>query len=191
MLDAAIAVMRERGAVGLSIDEVLARSGCPRGSVYHHFPGGRAELQRRTLDYAGESFAGMIQRAAAKGGSAAVIDRIVAFWNKVLRDSDFRAGCPVAAAAVNPGLGEEELAARAAEIYLSWRDAVAAVFEADGAAPDRAEVLANTALSTVHGAITMCRITRSIAPMESVAESLRTLSAGCGGVTNAAVVFML
>ncbi|WP_409370663.1 TetR/AcrR family transcriptional regulator [Mycolicibacter longobardus] len=70
MLDAAIVVMRERGAVGLSIDEVLARSGCPRGSVYHHFPGGRAELLRRTLEYAGESYAGMIERAAAKGGSA-------------------------------------------------------------------------------------------------------------------------
>ncbi|WP_409370676.1 hypothetical protein [Mycolicibacter longobardus] len=54
----------------------------------------------------------------------------------------------MAAAAVNPGLGEEELAARAAEVYLIWRDAVAAAFEADGAAPDRAEALANTALST-------------------------------------------
>lgn len=180
MLDAAIEVMRERGAVGLSIDEVLTRSGCPRGSVYHHFPGGRAELQRRTLEYAGESFIGMVERAAAKGGFTAVIDRIVAFWIKMLGDSDFRAGCPVAAAAVNPALGEEELAEHAAEIYLSWRDAVASALMADGAAPRRAEALANTAMSTVHGAITMCRITRSIAPLDSVSESLRVLSVGAG-----------
>ncbi|WP_420109201.1 TetR/AcrR family transcriptional regulator, partial [Mycolicibacter arupensis] len=138
MLDAAIVVMRERGAAGLSIDEVLARSGCPRGSVYHHFPGGRAELQRRTLEYAGESYVGMIQRAAAKGGSGAVIARAITFWTTVLTESDFRAGCPVAAAAVNPAVGEEELASRAAEIYLVWRDAVAAAYVAEGATAERA-----------------------------------------------------
>ncbi|ORB03189.1 hypothetical protein BST33_04370 [Mycolicibacter minnesotensis] len=177
MLDAAIVVMRERGAGGLSIDEVLARSGCPRGSVYHHFPGGRAELQRRTLEYAGESYAGMIERAAAKGGSEAVISRVIAFWTRVLTESEFRAGCPVAAAAVNPAVGEEDLASRAAEIYLVWRDAVAAAYIAEGATAEHAEVLANTALSTVHGAITLCRITRSLGPLESVAESLRLLAA--------------
>ena len=41
MLASAAEVMRERGAAGVTIDAVLARSGAPRGSVYHHFPDGR------------------------------------------------------------------------------------------------------------------------------------------------------
>lgn len=40
MLGSAVEVLRERGAAGVTIDEVLARSGAPRGSVYHHFPAG-------------------------------------------------------------------------------------------------------------------------------------------------------
>ena len=174
MLDAAIAVLRERGAAGLSIGEVLARSGCPRGSVYHHFPGGRTELLRQTLDYADQSYTAMIQRAADRGGSAGVLERMLKFWTTVLVDSDFRAGCPVAATAVNPAVGQEELANRAAQIHLGWRDAVATVFAAEGEAPERAQERATTALAALDGAVTLCRITRSIEPLQTVAQSLRT-----------------
>ncbi len=41
MVLSAVAVLRERGVQGVTLDAVLARSGAPRGSIYHHFPGGR------------------------------------------------------------------------------------------------------------------------------------------------------
>ena len=44
MLVSAAEVLRERGAAGVTIDEVLARSGAPRGSVYYHFPEGRNQI---------------------------------------------------------------------------------------------------------------------------------------------------
>ncbi|ONI80797.1 hypothetical protein ALI22I_42400 [Saccharothrix sp. ALI-22-I] len=44
MVLSAAALLREYGAAATSIDRVLAHSGAPRGSVYHHFPGGRAQL---------------------------------------------------------------------------------------------------------------------------------------------------
>jgi TetR/AcrR family transcriptional repressor of lmrAB and yxaGH operons len=44
MLISAAEVMRERGAAGVTIDEVLTRSGAPRGSVYYHFPDGRNQI---------------------------------------------------------------------------------------------------------------------------------------------------
>ena len=37
-------LVREKGASATSIDDVLQHSGAPRGSVYHHFPGGRDQL---------------------------------------------------------------------------------------------------------------------------------------------------
>ena len=54
MLFTAAQVLREKGAAGVTIDEVLARSGAPRGSVYHHFPGGRSQLLTEALQFAGE-----------------------------------------------------------------------------------------------------------------------------------------
>lgn len=174
MLDAALGVMRERGAAGVTVDEVLARSGAPRGSVYHHFPGGRAQLIDETLAYAGETFAGMLERAA-RHGSDAVLTRLVAFWTRVLEDSDFRAGCPIVPTAGEAGPEGDDLARKAAQILDGWRRTIAATFEAEGWPPADADALATTVLSSISGAVAMCRAMRSIDPLFQVAEQLRTL----------------
>ena len=57
-------LVRERGARATSIDDVLAHSGAPRGSVYHHFPGGRDELLREATAYAGDVVARGLERGA-------------------------------------------------------------------------------------------------------------------------------
>ena len=64
MLISAAEVMRERGAAGVTIDAVLARSGAPRGSVYHHFPEGRNQILVEALRYAGDSITEIIDDAA-------------------------------------------------------------------------------------------------------------------------------
>jgi AcrR family transcriptional regulator len=174
MLDAALEVMRERGAAGVTVDEVLARSGAPRGSVYHHFPGGRAQLLDETLTYAGESFTGMLERAARHGADA-MLTRLVAFWARVLEDSEFRAGCPVVPTAGAGGPEGEELARKAADILAAWTRTIAAAFEGEGHSPAAADALATTVLSAISGAVGMCRALRSLDPLFQVAEQCRTL----------------
>jgi AcrR family transcriptional regulator len=44
MIRAAIELLCERGYAGTSFGDVLERSGAPRGSIYHHFPGGKQQL---------------------------------------------------------------------------------------------------------------------------------------------------
>ena len=44
MIVSAALLIRERGAQSTAISDVLAHSGAPRGSAYHHFPGGRTEF---------------------------------------------------------------------------------------------------------------------------------------------------
>src|SRR6201987_471233 len=68
MLLSAAQVMRERGAAGVTIDEVLARSGAPRGSVYYHFPEGRNQILTEALQHAGEALTEVIDDASNKGG---------------------------------------------------------------------------------------------------------------------------
>ena len=173
MLNAALDVMRERGAAGVTIDEVLLRSGAPRGSVYHHFPGGRAQLIAETLTYAGESFTGMLERAAGHGADA-VLTRLVAFWVPVLENSDFRAGCPIVPTAGDVAV-DEDMADKAALILAGWRRTIASVFEAEGRPAADADALATTVLSSLSGAVEMCRAMRSIDPLFQVAEQLRRL----------------
>ena len=92
-------MLRERGAAGVTIDEVLTRSGAPRGSVYHHFPEGRTQILTEALRFAGDSITAIIDEAVDQGGIA-LVRKFVEFWERTLADSDFNAGCPVVAAAI-------------------------------------------------------------------------------------------
>ena len=127
MLVSAAEVMRERGAAGVTIDEVLARSGAPRGSVYHHFPEGRNQILTEALQYAGQTLTEVIDEAAAKGGMY-LVRQFVEFWEDLLVESDFTAGCPVVAAAIGSADDEPQLTTVAGSIFRRWRDALTRAF---------------------------------------------------------------
>ena len=93
MLISAAELLRERGAAGVTIDEVLARSGAPRGSVYHHFPEGRNQILAEALAYAGEEITGVIDEAAANGGMF-LVRKFVVFWEELLGRERFRRRLP-------------------------------------------------------------------------------------------------
>jgi TetR/AcrR family transcriptional regulator, lmrAB and yxaGH operons repressor len=174
MLISAAEVLRERGAAGVTIDAVLTRSGAPRGSVYHHFPEGRNQLLTEALRYAGEAITTVIDDAAAKGGMY-LVRKFVEFWERLLAESDFAAGCPVVAAAIGSADDEPQLTSVAGDIFDHWRDALTRAFVADGFADSDAAPLAVMCIASLEGAVVLCRSTRSADPLRDVAHQLEFL----------------
>ena len=174
MLFFAAEVLREKGAAGLTIDEVLARSGAPRGSVYHHFPDGRRQLLTEALQYAGDSITAVIEHAASDG-CLALMRQFVAFWERTLADSEFAAGCPVVAAAIGSDDDDPALSAIAGDIFGRWREALARAFVADGFDDTDAGSLAVTCIASLEGAVVLCRSTRSADPLREVALQIEFL----------------
>jgi AcrR family transcriptional regulator len=169
-------LIRERGAHSTAISDVLEHSGAPRGSAYHHFPGGRTQLLCEAVDYAAEYTAARISSAAT---GLDVLDVVVSGFRKQLTKSDYRAGCPVVAVAVEAGdPAKDENAAvleRAGAAFVRWTDLIAAKLADDGVAPDRARELAVFVTSAVEGAIVMARATRDVGPLDSTHRQLRSL----------------
>ncbi|OLO99458.1 TetR family transcriptional regulator [Mycolicibacterium porcinum] len=174
MLGSAVEVLRERGAAGVTIDEVLARSGAPRGSVYHHFPGGRRQILTEALQVAANTI-GSIIGAESSDSAWDLVHRFVEFWEQVLTGSDFTAGCPVVAVAIATPDEEPELAAAAAAIFDRWRAALAAAFTADGFDESDASSLAVMCIAALEGAVVLCRSSRSADPLHDVARQLEFL----------------
>lgn len=174
MLVSAAEVMRERGAAGVTIDEVLARSGAPRGSVYYHFPEGRNQILTEALQYAGEALTELIGDAAEKGGMY-LVRKFVTFWEDLLVESDFTAGCPVVAAAIGSADDEPQLTSVAGGIFRGWRDALTGAFVSDGFDEPCAASLAITCIASLEGAVVLCRSTRSVDPLREVAEQVEFL----------------
>ena len=54
MVNGAVRLLATAGVEGTSFREVLVLSDAPRGSVYHHFPGGKSELLHDALSRTSE-----------------------------------------------------------------------------------------------------------------------------------------
>ncbi|MFD3746371.1 TetR/AcrR family transcriptional regulator [Nocardia sp. NPDC058633] len=180
MLGSAIELLRERGAAGVTIDAVLARSGAPRGSVYHHFPGGRAEIMTESLTLAGDAISDLIEEAATRGASG-VLAGIAEFWTAILLASDFEAGCPVVSVAVGGSPEDHHLHPEVANILHRWHDTLTSAITAEGIEPERAGRLATMAIASVEGAVILCRVNRSTTALDEVVEELRVLLAAAVG----------
>jgi AcrR family transcriptional regulator len=165
-------LVRERGARATSLDAVLEHSGAPRGSIYHHFPGGREQLLREATDYAGEYVARRLERTAPEDPLAA-IDLLLDEYRESLLASDFRAGCPVVAVAVESGEDGPDLRDDVVAAFDRWRQIFARGFAASGIDAARSDELALIVVSGFEGALILSRAYRDLAPLESMRREIR------------------
>jgi AcrR family transcriptional regulator len=165
-------LVRERGARATSLDAILAHSGAPRGSVYHHFPGGREQLLREAIDYAGEYVGRRLDRDPVAHPLEA-IDALFDEYRANLLASDFRAGCPVVAVAIESPEEGPDLRDCALAAFERWRGAIARALERSRIAPPRADELAVVLIAAFEGALILSRTYRDLEPLERVRREIR------------------
>src|SRR4051794_39023615 len=170
MVSSTALLVRERGARATSIDDVLAHSGAPRGSVYPHSPGGRQQLPQEAIDFAGEFVARRIERAT---DATEMLDLLLGDYREQLLQTDFRAGCPVVAVAVEAGDPDSDLPDHAGAAFGRWQELLAQRLVAQGVRGARAAELATLVIASVEGAIVMARARRDIGPLDTVHRELR------------------
>lgn len=169
MIESAVILLATRGLQGTALSDVLARSGAPRGSIYHHFPEGKDELVDAAIALAGERALRVLD-AVSGAPPKDVTGFFLDLWREVLVRSDLRAGCAVLAVTVatdSPGLLEH-----AATIFRAWRRRLAELYEAGGMDADAAARLATTVVAASEGAVVVSRAERSLEPFELVAAQL-------------------
>jgi AcrR family transcriptional regulator len=175
MIQSALILMGERGIEATSFSQVIEHSGAPRGSIYHHFPGGKAQLVEEATRYAGDAVVQLLDSAVRQADDpVAAVDAIVGFWRTLLYDSDFAAGCPVIAATLE---SDHSPGARAAarEVFRRWEERYTEMLVGAGLAEERARSLGSIAISAVEGAVILSRAEHSNAPLERVADELQRL----------------
>lgn len=179
MIRSAVALFREHGVNGTSFSDVLEHSTAPRGSLYHYFPGGKAQLAEEATRYAGDFIAVGLAAALEQKDPAAAISDFATVWRDVLRRSDFSAGCPILSASLE---GERSPAARdaAGAAFRRWEKLLADGFERQGTPRPRARSLATLSIAAIEGAIVLARAQRSSAPLERVVGELEALAATAG-----------
>jgi len=174
MVQSTALLVRERGVEATSFSDVLAHSGAPRGSIYHHFPGGKAQLIEEATRYAGDFIAAGLASSLDQLDPVAALREFCSSWREVLRSSDFAAGCPVVAATVE-GERLPSASEAAAASFASWEHLLAHAIQRHGQTAERASSLATLVIAAIEGAVVLARAQRSVAPFDRVAEELEDL----------------
>jgi TetR/AcrR family transcriptional regulator, lmrAB and yxaGH operons repressor len=169
MIESAVVMLATRGLQGTSFTEVLEHSGAPRGSVYHHFPGGKAELVAAAIAHASERALAFVEKKA--GASALeVTAAFLEMWRRVLTASKLEAGCSVLAVAVaadTPALRES-----AAAVFRAWRARLGDLLQRGGLSEGHAKRFAATLISASEGAVAMSRAEKDLEAFELTAALL-------------------
>ena len=170
MIVSAALLILERGAHSTAISDVLQHSGAPRGSAYHHVPGGRTQLLCEAVDFASDHIAHRISGAA---GAAEALDTVVDGFRSQLTETAFRAGCPVAAVAVEAD--NPPVVARAAAAFTRWTGLIEEFLRRDGVTAERAAELAMLTTTAIEGAVLVARTTGDAGALDLVHRQLRAL----------------
>jgi TetR/AcrR family transcriptional regulator, lmrAB and yxaGH operons repressor len=169
MVEGAMALLAQRGLQATSFSEVLSLTGAPRGSLYHHFPGGKDELVGVAVDRAGEILTDAMQGVAGQPAEA-VVERFLAIWRAVLTRSQCTAGCAVLAVTV--ATDSSELLSHATAVFRTWRDRLSDLLRQGGLTADAARRFAMMTIASAEGAVVLSRADQSMEPFEVVARQL-------------------
>ena len=157
MVRSAAALVRERGVHGVGMRQIVAHAGGPRGSLQRYFPGGKAQLISEALHLVGAEVLADTE-AGLRGADtlADAIGAIFAPWRKVLVESNFTMGCPLAATVIDAA-ADDRLREEARALLEQWRDAVHAVLVEYGAQESTARDDASVLLAALEGALILGR----------------------------------
>ncbi len=173
LLATTAALLAERGYHGAGLSEILRDSGVPKGSLYHHFPAGKAQLAAASLRLTGGPVVARLEQFADRAGSVA--DGIRAFCDMYiaeLRASDYRRGCPLATVAVESAGLDDGVHAEVGVAMAAMVDLLTARITAEAPASADPRGLATEVVAAVEGALLLAKATRSTGPVETVRDRL-------------------
>ena len=152
LLNGARALLAEKGYAGMELRDVAERGKAPRGSIYHHFPGGKSQLAVEAAELEGTEIRSAIERSLAERGVEQTLVAFGEMFRRRVKDKPERLGCPVAAAALaRPE--DPALAAAATEAFESWEAPIAAALRAEGIGKRDAETFIIVAMCSFMASI--------------------------------------
>ena len=166
-------LLESQGYHATSLNQILAESGTPKGSLYYYFPEGKEELTAEAVARSGRSVAQSIRnRLATTEDPREAIPSFVHALAQAVEDSGFSAGGPLTTVALETVNTSERLNLACREAYDGLCDAFGEKLVAGGYAPARATQIATFIISAIEGGILLSRTNHSGDALRQVAKEL-------------------
>lgn len=171
-------LLRKQGYHGTGLNQIVAEADAPKGSMYFHFPGGKAQLAAAAVDHYSERVLRrlhdlMIEHGSEAAGMGAYLDSMADGFDRV----GFQDGCTVATVAAEVAPCEPRLADATGRALRGWIDALAQGLEREGHDAIEAQRLATAGIALIEGAIVMARGMQSSEPVRQIRDVVVALLA--------------
>ena len=178
MIDTASTLFEQQGYAATGINQILAESNTPRGSFYFHFKEGKEELGLAVIENHQAKFAVMLreilhQSPTTRAGVENVIDTLA----MQMESSQCQTGCPITAIATEMAGISTQLRESAAAAYEDWSTLITPRLISEGRSPEEAYSIARATISTIEGALIMCRVYQNRGPLDDIKYQLARLYA--------------
>ena len=171
-------LLRGQGYGATGLNEIVAASGAPKGSLYHHFPGGKESLavaaMTREAELLRDGIAALLRSSDdVEEALANVVDALAAG----LEQSNFEHGCPLATVALERATQSDAVRDAAHTGFNSWIEQIERRLLAAGMTEEVAARKALVLLSAIEGALILARARRDIAALAAVRAELPSILA--------------
>ena len=155
ILRAGLLLFQAQGYHATGLNEILARAEAPKGSFYHHFPGGKEALAVACVQWLTGEVTGFLDDLAAAGGDApAMVRGLTARTADGLRNPERMRGSLLAVLAQEAIPESAAIHAALADYAGAIRSRLAAAYHGAGGA----EAFAETALALLQGGAVLARL---------------------------------
>jgi TetR/AcrR family transcriptional regulator, lmrAB and yxaGH operons repressor len=177
ILETTLVLLREGGLSAAGLNEVIARSAAPKGSLYHYFPAGKSQLVAEALALYEPRIAALIEQSLHSGHPLSRrINALFMQTAKRMHAAQWRQSCAVGAVALDLTSGDEALRARCEAILRHWANvAEAGLPELPSA---HAAPAARHLVALLEGAQIQARLRQSAEPLTEAAAAFRAYAHG-------------
>jgi TetR/AcrR family transcriptional regulator, lmrAB and yxaGH operons repressor len=166
-------LLERQGYHATGLNEIVAESGAPKGSLYYYFPQGKEQIGEETLLWSGERMAERIRAGLEMHAHPADAIRSLAFAIAgAIEASNFQAGGPLTTVALETATSSERLNLACRKAYEAMRRAFQEKFTSTGFPESRVVELAGFVLACFEGSILLSRVFHSGDPLRQCGESL-------------------
>ncbi|WP_256725404.1 TetR/AcrR family transcriptional regulator [Streptomyces sp. IMTB 2501] len=168
IVDAGTELFRRSGYTGTGMKQIAEAAGAPFGSIYHFFPGGKAQLGEEVIRTSGAVYLELITTLMTpyEDRVAATADAFAAAAG-TLAELDFADPCPIATVAMEVASTNETLRQATSEVFDSWIDRLAAYYAQGGIPEPSARETAGSVIALLEGAFMLGRAARSSGPVRT------------------------
>lgn len=177
LINAMTDALQRKGLHGVGLNELLDIAGAPKGSLYHHFPGGKSELAVAAIERISERIDSLFaQLFSHQPDPLNAMHSWLQGALQQLESSGFERGCPLATIALESSADDVEIRAALQRSFYAVRQALSRQLRTYGYADEQAENLAALFVAIYEGGLLQARVAGSSEPLRRAATALFNLA---------------